>query len=263
MIKLVVTDIDGTLLPEGTDQMNPELYEVVEELKKKGILFAGASGRQYASMYSVFAPVADDMIFIAENGTNVMCRGRNISSEYLEGEIAEEVVRYLRELDNCKITLSTPEVMYVEHGDQEFLSLLTDGYHNCVEVVDDLIPYCSRTNKLSVYRKAGIGPLEADIMKRFADRLHITVSGSIWIDFMKPGTDKGAALASIQELMHISVEETMAFGDNCNDIGMLKRAGASYAVANAHPQLKETARFEAPSNEDNGVIKVIRKELLE
>ena len=50
MIKMVVSDIDGTLLTEGTDQMNPEYYDVLRELKKKGILFVAASGRQYASM---------------------------------------------------------------------------------------------------------------------------------------------------------------------------------------------------------------------
>ena len=54
MIKLVVTDIDGTLLPEGTDQLNPELFEVIRTLKKKGIQFAVGSGRQYMSMRYLF-----------------------------------------------------------------------------------------------------------------------------------------------------------------------------------------------------------------
>ena len=54
----------------------------------------------------------------------------------------------------------------------------------------------------------------------------------------------------------------MAFGDNCNDIGMLRQAGESYAVANAHPQLKEAAKHIAPPQQENGVLKVIRRELL-
>ena len=57
MIKLVASDIDGTLLPEGTDQINPEMFEVIRELKKKDILFAAASGRHYSGMSRLFEPV--------------------------------------------------------------------------------------------------------------------------------------------------------------------------------------------------------------
>ena len=79
MIKLVVSDIDGTLLPEGTIELNPEFFEAVRELKRKGILFVAASGRPYASMRKVFAPVADDIIFIAENGSIVMRQEKTMS----------------------------------------------------------------------------------------------------------------------------------------------------------------------------------------
>ena len=84
MIKLVVTDIDGTLLPEGTDHLNPELFEVIRALKENGIQFAVGSGRQYMSMRYLFQPVLDDVIFIAENGSNVMYQGKR-SLEQLYG----------------------------------------------------------------------------------------------------------------------------------------------------------------------------------
>ena len=57
MIKLVASDIDGTLVPEGTTSIDPEFYEIIRKLKKKGILFAGASGRQYSSMRALLDPV--------------------------------------------------------------------------------------------------------------------------------------------------------------------------------------------------------------
>ena len=69
MIKLVASDIDGTLVPEGTTSIDPEFYEIIRKLKKKGILFAGASGRQYSSMRALLDPVFDDIIFISGNGT--------------------------------------------------------------------------------------------------------------------------------------------------------------------------------------------------
>lgn len=262
MIKLVASDIDGTLVPEGTDRMNPEIFEVIRALKERGILFAAASGRQYASMRSVFEPVADDMIFIAENGSNVMCRGKNMSSSYIEQGLAEELLLHLRTLKDCEIILSTPELMYFETCDPAFKERLETGYHNKVQWVEDLLPYCSRTNKISIYCAGGIDELGAQLKEKFGDRLNAAVAGTVWVDFMNFGVDKASALATIQKFMKIEIEETMAFGDNCNDIGLLRQAGESYAVENAHPMLKETAKYIAPPQSENGVLQVIRKRLL-
>ena len=64
MIKLIASDIDGTLLPEGTHRLNPEIFQVIQKLKEKGVLFAAASGRHYISMSRLFEPVKNDIIFI-------------------------------------------------------------------------------------------------------------------------------------------------------------------------------------------------------
>lgn len=258
MIKLVASDIDGTLLPEGTDKINPELFEIIQALKEKGIMFAAASGRQYASMRHVFEPVADDIIFIAENGSNVMCRGRNMSSSFIDRKVAEELLWCMRAQENTDILLCTPEIMYLETKDPGFQAFMEEGYHNRVERVEDLLPYCSRTNKMSIYRATGIDELGAQLKERFGSQLNVMIAGSVWVDFMNYSVDKGNALGTIQKLMNISVGETMAFGDNCNDIGMLRQAGESYAVANAHPQLIEAARHIAPPQDEDGVLQVLR-----
>ncbi len=258
MIKLVISDIDGTLLSEGTTQLDPELFEIIRELKARGVMFAAASGRQYASMRHVFAPVANDIIFIAENGTNVMCREQNISSCYIEEEVAKDLVRYMREQPDTEIILSTPERMYFESKRPGFEALLT-GYQNVVERTEDLISLCGRTNKISAYREYGIEELNEKIQEKFADRLNIAIAGAIWVDTMSLHADKGNAIAEIQRRMKIKKEETMAFGDNCNDVGMLERAGESYAVANAHPQLKECAKHIAPPQSEAGVLQVLRE----
>ena len=57
MIKLVVSDIDGTLVPEGTHNINPELFSVILELKNRGIQFAAASGRHWSSVDKAFTPI--------------------------------------------------------------------------------------------------------------------------------------------------------------------------------------------------------------
>lgn len=263
MIKLVASDIDGTLLPEGTDQINPEIYNAIRKLKERGIQFVGASGRQYESMYHVFEPVADDMIFIAENGTNMMQHGKNIAFVPLKEEDAVDVIQFVRGQEGCRLILSTPESMYAEGGGQdEFMDWLIHGYHNKVRAMDDVMKKCARTNKISLYHPDGAEKLAEEAKKRFGGRMHVTLAGTAWVDFMAEGTDKGAALAMLQEALGISREETMAFGDNCNDIGMLRQAGESYAVASAHPLLKEAAKYVTAPIEEDGVLKVIRERLL-
>ena len=86
MIKLIASDIDGTLLEEGTDGINPEIFTVIRELKKKGIVFAAASGREYASLRRLFQPVKDDIYFIADNGASVMYGGEERSEERRVGK---------------------------------------------------------------------------------------------------------------------------------------------------------------------------------
>lgn len=262
MIKLVASDIDGTLVPEGTNRINPEIFEMIRELKKRGIIFVAASGRQYASMKHVFAPVEDDIIFIAENGSNVMCRGRSMFTSYIAPDTARELVGFLRDQEDCEIILSTPDTLYFETQRQGFRSFLEDGYNNQVSYVEDLLPYCAKTNKISAYKETEVEALGEKIKKRFGDRLNVAIAGSIWIDTMNLTVDKGRALETIQSLMKISREETMVFGDNCNDIGMIRQASESYAVANAHPQLREAAKYIAKSQEEDGVICAIRERLL-
>ena len=70
------------------------------------------------------------------------------------------------------------------------------------------------------------------------------------------------ALREVQQMLGVTPEETMAFGDNCNDIGMLQRAGESYAVANAHPEVKKTVKYIAPANTEDGVLQTVKERLL-
>ena len=67
-IKLIVTDIDGTLGPVSTDRINEEYYEVIAKLQDRGIIFGAASGRPCDALERLFAPVKDRMFFLSDNG---------------------------------------------------------------------------------------------------------------------------------------------------------------------------------------------------
>ena len=67
MIKFIVSDIDGTLVPEGNTDLNPEYLEVIKKLTEKGIVFAAASGRHASSIHAVFQPVSERIYYVSDN----------------------------------------------------------------------------------------------------------------------------------------------------------------------------------------------------
>jgi hypothetical protein len=83
------------------------------------------------------------------------------------------------------------------------------------------------------------------------------VSGDVWLDVMRKGVTKGSAIRRVQEKLGISKSECMAFGDFMNDYDMMKECEESYAMENAHPELKAICKHIAPSNDDDGVMKTI------
>ena len=92
MIKLIVSDIDGTLAEDGASALKPELYREILRLKEKGIYFAGASGRHAASMEYIFKPVCDRIFYIADNGAYVGCYGRNLFLTEYKRELAKSMI---------------------------------------------------------------------------------------------------------------------------------------------------------------------------
>ena len=76
MIKLIASDLDGTLLRNGAQEINPEIFDLILRLKEKDIHFAAASGRQLYSQRCLFAPVKDEISYIAENGSLCICQGK-------------------------------------------------------------------------------------------------------------------------------------------------------------------------------------------
>ena len=70
-IQYIASDVDGTLLHGHATTLNPELFDIIRQLKEHGIHFIAASGRQYKNLQRLFAPVKDDISYVAENGS--MC----------------------------------------------------------------------------------------------------------------------------------------------------------------------------------------------
>ncbi|MGL6130794.1 MAG: HAD family hydrolase, partial [Fusobacteriaceae bacterium] len=97
MIKLVITDMDGTLLNDN-HEIDGEFWETFKQMKKQNILFSVASGRQYHNLLERFQDIQDDMIFIAENGTFVVQNGKELFSNCLLSEDVEYILKKLEKV---------------------------------------------------------------------------------------------------------------------------------------------------------------------
>ena len=258
MIKLIVSDIDGTLVPDGSHKINPEIFDVILKLRAKGIQFAAASGRQWVSIESIFQPVKEKIFYLSDNGAYVGCHGRNLFLNTIERQTVMDMIQEVRSTEGLELMLSGPDVVYVETRDQEILDWLIHGYKFQVQQVDDLTQVDSEFIKVSVYRKSEVEAHTASLRARFADRLKITIAGEMWMDCMKPGINKGQAVKLLQDSLMIKPEETMVFGDQLNDIEMMSQAYYSFAVGNAREEVKNAARFRTDLNINDGVLKILK-----
>ncbi len=260
MVKLIASDIDGTLVPDGSDKLNPEIFDVIRKLKSQGIYFAVASGRQWKSIEKLFYPVKDEIFFIAENGAYVGARGRALFTSPMKMEQIREIIYDVREIPDCDLMLSGRDMLYTESKNQTFIDYLVLGYHNEVKQLDDLEQVEDTIIKASIYHR-GYQAFEVAgkvMVPKWGDKLKVVTAGREWLDMMEPDVNKGAALREIQESLGILPEETMAFGDNLNDMELLAQAKYSYAIGNARQEIKDAANYIADTNVNDGVLKVLR-----
>ena len=117
---------------------------------------------------------------------------------------------------------------------------------------------CSRKTAAATGSRTVDKEYTRDIYEEFRDQAKMACAGDMWMDCMARDVNKGRAVRTIQESLGIKVEETMAFGDQLNDIEMLNQAYYSFAVANAREEVRRAARFQADSNVRGGVLKILK-----
>lgn len=257
MIKLIVTDIDGTLLPDGGHDLNPELFDVIGKLRDRGVQFAAASGRQWASIDTIFAPIKERIFYLSDNGAYVGCAARSLFVNTIDRELAMDLVRDIR-AEGLEVLVGGPDLVYLESKDEEFCDWLINGYKFRVKRVEDVTRIDDEIIKVTAYRKTDVETATRGLREKYGDRLKMAISGDMWMDCMTPGVNKGQAVKLLQDSLGIRPEETIAFGDQLNDLEMLGQAYYSFAVANARPEVKAVARFEADANTRDGVLKILK-----
>jgi Cof subfamily protein (haloacid dehalogenase superfamily) len=251
MIKLIASDLDGTLLQNNNREISSQMIQIIEKLHEKGILFVAASGRQYPNMYRLFAPVSKHMAFICENGGLVMYKDQVLSKTPMERTLGLELIKDIWNQKGCEILLSGIDTSYMKPKNDNFYYLMKDLVKNNVTLLNDFSEVTEEFLKISVFEEAGIannsGPY---FINKWQDLLKCTISGHGWLDFTAPCVNKGNALSFLLNKLSLNSKETMAFGDNYNDLEMLSLAEYGYVLDNANEDIKKQYKYHTKSVEE-------------
>ena len=258
MIKLVASDLDGTLLdpagnlPSGT-------FRAIEKLYEKGILFCAASGRQLVALRQMFAPVADKMLFLAENGAIVAQGHRMLRCRSLRPEASLRALRAIGTLTGVHPLLCTPACAYYESEAQPFLYFVKASY--CSNRKADLFAAAQteRVCKIAVYDDDGPEKKTMTVLPHALPDLRVTLSGGNWLDISDKNTHKGRAMRFIRKAFGFAREECAAFGDHMNDYEMLIECAHPYVPENAYPPLKKLIGGSIPSNAEGGALTAMER----
>lgn len=261
MIKLVITDIDKTLLNDD-EIITKENIRAIKLLKEKNILFGVASGRAEASIKKITKEfeIYDDIDFIiGSNGVSLYEKTNNehFYGKQLKGEVIKQVYDYLRDLD----------VAFVVHKDDTMLSSKITDYTNTeknsnqyeqIEVEDFHSVLDRDYPKLMIIGQEEILQEAINRLKEYSSPdFDFFKTFPIYLELVSKNISKGEMLKLLCDKYNISLKEVLSIGDNYNDLDMIKVSGYGVAVGNAVDTLKKHAKLIVGTNNENGVAEAI------
>ncbi len=257
-IKFIASDLDGTLLLNGAQKVSQELIPLIRRLNDAGIIFCAASGRQYPNLRRLFGEVADDMMYICENGSVIIYKDKLLDKTPMDVELGREIIRAITGIKQCEVLVSGERTSYLKPKTDEYLVRMRDVVRNDICLVDDLEHIAEDYVKISVYDPTGIENTENYFLNAFKGRAQSCVSGKQWLDYTAQGVNKGSAIKTIQHIMGFEKDECLAFGDNFNDIEMFQAVGHPVVMRQAVDKVKEYAAYETDCVEDS-LLKLIEQ----
>lgn len=265
--KLVVSDIDGTLL--DTSRRLPQgNIDAVRELIRRGHKFAIATGRIFGTARMVAQEFGEDIFIISCAGAEIRntAESRAIYLSYMERELVERIGE-LADLHGYGYQVYTEMSMvsrrpnpFLERYVTESLALPEHLRYRVDMHGSPLDVEGIQKVAITFYDKALTDELIRDLDA--IKGINYARSHRHGIDILPVGTDKGTALRRLAEHLSVSVEDTYAIGDEDNDVVLLNAAGTGIAMANASALTKSAADVYTLSNDEAGVAAAIYRYVL-
>ncbi|WP_346881129.1 HAD family hydrolase [uncultured Algibacter sp.] len=256
-VKLVVSDMDGTLL-NSNHEVSTLFFELFLKMKAHNILFVAASGRPHYSICDKLSSIKDQIYIVSENGGFISYKEKMLLSTPLVKEDVTKFANLIDGLDNTHPVFCGHTKAYIKNNSDVLLKLLSEYYPN-YKIIDNISEIDEPIYKVAIYHEDSSEKYVYPHVKHLESDFKVKTSATHWVDISHNLANKGHAIRFLQNLHNISVDETMAFGDYNNDLEMLERAHYSYAMKNAHPNVKDVARFETENNDAYGVEIILEK----
>lgn len=261
MIKLIASDLDGTILLNGAQSVDDSLIKTIDRIVDMGYIFAPASGRQINSLRLLFSSIADKLMYIGENGALVKYKGDTIVKNAMDKQLALEIIEDTMKQPNCEVLISGENVAYIKPKTKEYYDRMTKVVKYKTKVVDDFSQIEEDILKIAVCDLSGIDNSKDYFQSKWSKKVSAVVSGKLYLDFMESSVNKGNAIKQVQEILGIDKSECMAFGDNYNDIEMLDSVGHPYVMENAVHDIKLHGKHTCVKVEDT-LINLINQGIL-
>lgn len=256
-IKMIVTDMDGTFLNHQS-KLSSDTFEVLENLKEKGIEFAVASGRHYQSLNKKMHGA--DIIYISENGTEIIEHGKAVFVSSIQKDMIQEIIQTIDSLDHVGLILSSKQGGI--------------GYRLTTKMYDECIEYYGIINQVHTIDLSDIDinmitlitdPKDRQMIyetycKQYEDRFTVLHKDN-WIKISNQHMNKGNAVMKLIEEHHYKENELMLFGDDINDVEMLSLNQRTYAMKHSTDSLKKKAKYVLEDHDTFSVIKEIKNKL--
>lgn len=261
MIKLILTDLDGTFL-DSKGSFDKELYEQVKgSMDEQAIYFAPCTGKQCERVEELFGPeLSKDLWILGDSATRIKHNNEYVYESLLPNNLGIKLINKLEEIANdYTIIACTPTAAMIKETTSEEDKQMVRGSYREVQLVEALHKITEDFVKITVYdRKKRCFEYVKELME-FKEQAYIVASEAAWIDISNAGVHKGTTVKELQKLLGVTKEETMAFGDGLNDIELLNAATYSFAMGNAFEETKAAANFITRSNDEQGGLQTIQK----
>lgn len=261
MIKLILTDLDGTFL-NSKGSFDKDLYIQIKQLMdERDIHFAPCTGKQCERVEELFGPeLSEDLWILGDSATRIKHNGDYIYQSLLPNELGLQIIKKLEEIaDDHTIIACTPTAAFIKTSIPEEEAKVVRGSYRVVRNVDALNDISEDFVKITTFDSQQRCFENVKQLEDFKDQAYIVASEAAWIDISNHNVHKGTTVTKLQEMLQVFPEETMAFGDGLNDIELLACAEYSFAMRNGFDETKEVANFITRSNDENGVLNTIRK----
>lgn len=259
-IKLIASDMDGTLLDEN-GQVPPETFDLILALRERGVRFVASSGRRYDRLCDFFSPVKDRMDFVASNGAQVFADGVQIDREVYSHLAIRRLAKTVAMFPNMHLALFDRTKSYLLDDEDKFVREVDKDLPNVERIYELPSPQVSII-KASIFCDDGNVMDNAYVLQRELGGLFtFAPSGSSYIDAMQPGISKASGIAQVMEYHGIDASEVMAFGDAMNDYEIIRFVGTGCAMANGRPALRAVADRVIGSNIEHAVQSEMRRVL--